>query len=219
MYPLYPASTISLTTLSTSDVPMSSDLNEPNRELEAIATELGANLKTIIDTTPPVPEPINVAALASMFGYIVKTMLKTNKWSQAALPSRGALQGHAGGAVVGAGSTAYLSLFQLGSTTFGLTEAYARCYIPYACAGVTIRTQITSAQPAGGTLTATLRKNGVDQALASTTTASSTALSVATGTGSIALAAGDYVTIKLVNTAASASAGIGAVVVEIDQKG
>lgn len=216
MLPNYPSSIPAFSTLSTSDSPRSSDFNEPNRELEAVLGQLGSLLKTISGPVLPVQSPLNVAAFADMAAYIVRAMTATGTWTSAAVPSRGAIVGHAAGAVLTAGSTRFLYMFTaLIPTT---TEGYTRCYVPYACRATVLKAQILAAYSGTLPLVLTLRNNGVDQALTCSFTSGSTAMSMASGTGSISLAAGDYITLKMVN-GSTATATVGGVAIEVDQKG
>ena len=89
---------------------------------------------------------------------------------------------------------------------FPTTETLAECVIPIATTArnLVVRTG-NSAQPAGGSLVATLRKNQVDTALTVTVNAGAgTYTTVADTTHSVSFAAGDRICLKMVNNAGTA---------------
>lgn len=215
--PVYPRVLPAFTALTNADHPQSSHLNAPNRELEAICRELGAKLKDVDDTVLPVPNPLTVVAYRNMLAYIVRTLAGTSSWKIAGVPSRGFVWGHGVDYVITTGATAYLRF--MGSAVPQATEAYTRCYIPFACNIVGVEFQITTAQPGTGSLVATVRKNGADTAIVATHAASAAAMAVASASGSVAFAADDYLTVSIKNNAGANSAQIGSITVQTNQTG
>lgn len=91
-------------------------------------------------------------------------------------------------------------------TTFGV-EASANMSAEYAMTITEIRIRTTNTQPASGSFVITLRRNGADTALVLTLAASSVA-GVYTATGSIAVALGDLICLKIRNNATAISASL-----------
>ncbi|MCL4522639.1 MAG: hypothetical protein M1453_07765 [Acidobacteria bacterium] len=107
---------------------------------------------------------------------------------------------------VGAGVTTYSNF--TGGGGFNTTESNRLIAMPWAgtCKGFYVR--ILGSQPASGSLVATLRKNGVDQAVTITIAAGSAAGTFTDTTNSFTFAAGDEISIKFVNNASVASPSI-----------
>lgn len=109
------------------------------------------------------------------------------------------------GATVGASSTTY-AIF--GTPAFNAERA--RIFVvPNACTVSKMYVRIFAAQPATGSLVITLRKNGVDTSVV-TIIAAGTALDSEANSGatSVTFAAGDDMSIKLVNNATTTSATV-----------
>jgi hypothetical protein len=87
------------------------------------------------------------------------------------------------------------------------TESAVTMSAEHAMTITEIRVRTTNTQPSTGSLVFTLRKNGVDTALVLTIAANSAA-NVFTATGSIAIAAGDLICMKIRNNASTISANI-----------
>lgn len=87
------------------------------------------------------------------------------------------------------------------------TESAVTMSAEYAMTITEIRIRTTNAQPASGSLVFTLRRNGADTALVLTLAANAVA-GVYTATGSIAIAAGDLICMKIRNNATATSANL-----------
>lgn len=87
------------------------------------------------------------------------------------------------------------------------TESAVTMSAEFAMTITEIRVRTTNTQPASGSLVFTLRRNGADTALVLTLAASSVA-GVYTATGSIAIAAGDLICMKIRNNATATSANL-----------
>lgn len=87
------------------------------------------------------------------------------------------------------------------------TETNVTMSAEYAMTITEIRIRTTGTQPASGSLVFTLRRNGADTTLVLTLAASSVA-GVYTATGSIAIAAGDLICMKIRNNATATSANL-----------
>lgn len=101
-----------------------------------------------------------------------------------------------------AGSTSYF-----GNYGISATETVVQVPIPCACTIKTLYVATNTAQPGDNALALTVRKNAADTAIVTTVTAGAAA-GVFSGTGSVAFAAGDLITIKIVNSSSSTSAAI-----------
>lgn len=217
MKPDYPFVIPALGTYTTSDYPKAEYVNIPNRELEAICVELGLNPKVIRDGVPPEESPENVAAYLGMIGNIVKNLVGVRNWYLAAVPARHSFGGHGNGATIAAAATNYAAIY---GRALNAAETVSTIPIPYPGKVTKINAQILTAQPGTGSLVWTLRKNGVDQALSITFAAGAAANSIGLSSGSISYAAGDTISMKIVNNApAAVSAQIGAFNIEFDQAG
>ena len=214
--PSYPNSVPTIATLTGSDYPQASHLNAPNREIEAIAQELGPDISTVDDTLAPVQSPLSVSQYKDMLAYIFKKWGGVSNWYSAAVPSRGIIWGHGSCTTFAAGSTNYVYLF---ASFFDSSEDIAKMIVPFACNVVSLRSQIVTAQPGTGSLVATLRKSAADTAITATHAAGASAMNVASGTGSVAYAAGNALAVKFVNNAATASGQIGCVSIQFNQVG
>jgi hypothetical protein len=119
--------------------------------------------------------------------------------------SRSFLFGSSGNAPV-AGNTTVYNGFATGANVTLANEFTRIVILPLACnlSNFIIR---CAAQPAGNTFTVTLRKNGVDTA-AVITVAGGSAAGNYTSTTSVAFAAGDFVSFKIVNTGTSTSGAL-----------
>jgi len=119
--------------------------------------------------------------------------------------ARSFLFGTSGNATVTANTTVYNG-FATGANVTLANEFTRIVVLPLACnlSNFMIR---CAAQPAGNTFTVTLRKNGVDTA-AVITVAGGRAGGNYTTTTSVAFAAGDFVSFKIVNTGAGVSGAL-----------
>jgi hypothetical protein len=98
--PTYPGGIPALGTLTGADTVDASDINNPNREIEAICTELGVLPKSIDDTVAPGATPASVAAYLDMMGNIVKTLAGVDASYKAAVPPRNLICGHGAGGII-----------------------------------------------------------------------------------------------------------------------
>src|SRR5688572_125632 len=89
------------------EYPKSADRNAPNREIEAICTELGVNPKTISDAVTPTATPASVAQALDMFATILKSMRGSGNWHSAGAAVRRVIGGGGNGATVPATTTQY----------------------------------------------------------------------------------------------------------------
>ncbi|HYE58549.1 MAG TPA: hypothetical protein VD948_08590 [Rhodothermales bacterium] len=113
-----------------------------------------------------------------------------------------------GAGTVGAAATTFLCP---GMQTSNATEANRQALVPRPEVLIGMRVRTTTAQPAGGSLVFTVRKNGADADLVVTIAANGAAGAYA-ATGAVAFAADDLVSIKITNNdGANSSAGIGSV--------
>lgn len=81
-------------------------------------------------------------------------------------------------------------------------------HLPYACTLSHLRVSIGDTHPSGGTLVFTLRKNGSNTLLVVTVPSPAYGSSYSNTSDSVTCAAGDYVTIRVVNNNSSVSAPI-----------
>jgi hypothetical protein len=116
---------------------------------------------------------------------------------------RAVIAGSANDATVPASSTRYLGP----GGQVGATEEVVRAPLPYAGTVRNFRVQV-EAQPASGSLVLTVRKNGADTALTVTQAAGAAAALKADTTNAVSFAAGDFLSVKAVNNATGASAGL-----------
>lgn len=109
-----------------------------------------------------------------------------------------------GGAAIAGNATNYLAPYQ----TSNGTESTRQILIPAAGTLKNLFIKTTTAQDAGGALTFTLRKNGVDTVVTLAIAAGAAAGTYSDTTNTAAVAAGDLISIKAVNGGSGASAGI-----------
>lgn len=107
---------------------------------------------------------------------------------------------HGNNAAVPASTTYYLNL-----ATYGLQTAISQIALP-ACTAQNLILATNSAQPASGSLVVTVQKGGVDTAITFTIAAGTAAGTFTDTTHSVAFAASDGCTVKIVNNATAASA-------------
>jgi hypothetical protein len=100
------------------------------------------------------------------------------------------------GNTVSANATTYMSQV---SNTFNTTESARQMIVPVAGTLKRLYIKTSSAQPGGGALTLTLRKNGADTVVVVTIAASGAAGTYSNTADTVAVAAGDLVSIKAVN--------------------
>jgi hypothetical protein len=215
------------------DKPRPDQFNDAYREIEAICTELGINPSTINDSTTPTASPASVAVLLDMYANIIKNMCGVSSWIYAACPNRRILAGCGNGDTVPAGSTRYL---YPGLTSLATTEYF----VPVLWDGNAVKfcVRLSAAQPGTGSLVFTLRKQHNYDGGSDTGTVLTIAAGSAAGTYSISNSIDyhsdvsrkpgsyypgwtqegiDALSIKVVNNASGASAGIAGWSLEYDQ--
>ncbi|MDB5926473.1 MAG: hypothetical protein JWN13_5409, partial [Betaproteobacteria bacterium] len=111
-------------------------------------------------------------------------------------------QSSTGGSVTGS-ATAYIAP---GVASNALAEATRQAVIPRATVVRNLYIVTSTAQPADGVLVVTLRKNGVNTAITATIAANAAAGTFSDTTHSASFAAGDLLSLGLVNASASSSA-------------
>jgi len=111
------------------------------------------------------------------------------------------------GDTMGASTTAYYSVKSNTAGDNG-TESVRQTTAGFACVIRKIYVSIRTAQPASGSIVFTFRVNGVDTAAVLTIAAGSAAGTYSASGFTVAVAAGDLVSMKGVNNATAASAGI-----------
>lgn len=194
------------------EYPKSADRNDPNREIEAICTELGVNPKTI-SAVAPGASPTSVAQYLDMIASAIQTMTGVSNWYNGDVPMRKTLGWNGLGNTVAASATRFVGFGSIESAA-----SRALVIIPFKCNAVSLYVRTTSTQPFDGSLTFTLRIF---------TTLSSLVVSVPpngvnnvySATDTIAINAGDRLVIEAKNLSASASAGVGGVSLQINQTG
>lgn len=164
----------------------------------------------IDDSQAPGASPTSVVQMLSMLANIVKSMTGAADWySAAVVPFRAILGANALGTMVPASTTTYLPIY---GTAFDTTEH--EVVIPFSGVIRNLKVVTSTAQPASGTLTIMVRKNGVDTAVVATVPANGAA---GTHSSSISLvvAAGDVITVKFANAATGVSAAVKGVTLEV----
>lgn len=214
----YPGSLPSFTAVTGSDHPKAEHYNMRARVVEQLAQVIGTSVRTITPLSYVPRKPQNIAQVLDAYATIVKTLTGAANWYSANVPLRCFIMGHGGGATVGAGATTFVSLFNSG---LNATESGLQIPVPYAGYAGThngMRVELLTAQPASGSLVFTLRKNGVDTAL-TFTLAASTGAGIYGQANTVTFAAGDKLSVKIVNNASGASAQIGSVSLDYNQNG
>jgi hypothetical protein len=110
-----------------------------------------------------------------------------------------------GGSVIAAGQTTFAAF---GNIAGSATENPRRLVMPVACTMSNFFTITSTAQPASGAYTMTIRKNNADTALIITIAAGSAAGNYSNTTNSATFVAGDTMTIKFTNNATSGAASV-----------
>lgn len=225
----YPGAIPALATITGADHPVVAHINDPNREIEAIAAELATHPRVIDDTVAPASNPASVGASLDMFANIVKTISGVDHWYEAAIPARHVLGGHGGGQTVpifaGVGSNNRYTSF-LGNG-LSATENDSRYLVlnPFNLYFKRFYIQLLTAQPGDGELTIILRKNGVAAFRYIVIPSSSPAgvyypAAEHSTAKRISFAVGDDITLFFQHASGTAvSAQIGAFGVEIEQVG
>lgn len=124
----YPAALPTLATVTSNTVPSAADVNVPNAEIAAAATEFGVNPQIIDDTVSPGASPASVAAVLDMFANIVKTNGGVSGWQKSAVPAKQVIYGHGTGSTVPSGAIYFLNTFGYG---LNATESFARGIMTY----------------------------------------------------------------------------------------
>lgn len=213
----YPTSVPILPIVGSNNYPRSALLNQRNRNIEALCTEIGVNPTSINDAASPSTSAASFAEDLDMFANIFKIITGSTTWVNAAVPMRRVV-GMYLGSFAPAGSTAFVGPAGPYTSTEGVTEAVVPYHWVatslYVWAGVT-----TSPQPATGSLVLTLRRNRADTTLVVTIPASSTnALFKSTGS-TVEFYPGDTIDVKAVNNAAGNSMDVRCMTIEVDQRG
>lgn len=110
-----------------------------------------------------------------------------------------------GNSTVGAGVTTYANLFG-GLTSFSTTESSRQSLVTNSGNISRLYVRTSNTQPGTGALVFTLRVNGVDTALTVTVAANAVAGTFSDTVNSVAVNAGDLISLKLVNGASGTSA-------------
>lgn len=137
---------------------------------------------------------------------LVSTTAGVMSWSSITSPNGAPMTMSLGNGIQAtAGTTSYNTI---GAINLNGTEANRQAVIPDAGTIKTLRLVTTTAQPGTGSLVITVRKNGVDTAITLTVAAGAAAGAFADAVNTVAFAAGDLLSFKYVNNAATAGASM-----------
>lgn len=181
------------------EYPKSADRNTPNREIEAIATELGTNPKTISPVTPAI-SPASVAAYLDMIASAITTIVTVTNWYDGAVPIRRMVGGSGGGLTVPASSARFVAFGTLEST---LSNAFI--VLPYHAYAFSLNMFISGTQPGTGTMVIELNVNDLASSIKFTVPAGGGAGIYNVG-GSVLVPAGEPISLTATNNATGASA-------------
>lgn len=170
----YPGSIPSLATVSSANTITAAHVNDPNREIEAICTELGARPSQILDTASVSSSPADVGKYLSMVATILRTIAgipslvsvvsQNSGWWRAAQPSRFFVWGNMQNTTFAPGVDNYAYPFGGGVTT---TEADAQIVVPFDMLLDNLWVDMTTAMPTGASdfLHVAIRRNATDLSL------------------------------------------------------
>lgn len=195
--------------------PKTEDSDLPNREIEAIATELGTNPRSISDAVSPSHPPASVAAYLDMIANIFKAISGAANWYQASVPIRRVIGGSGAIATIAASTINYAFVFGRGLSA---TENLTHGLMAYAGVIKNLYVILSTAQPATGSLVFTLRKDQTDTGLVLTVAAGAVA-GIYSVIGSVAFERGNKIGLKIANNATGVSAQINGWTCECDQNG
>lgn len=126
---------------------------------------------------------------------------------------RNVIGGNAADNAPGAGVTTYHGAFVSGA--FG-AEAQNQIAVPFDCTVKNLYVDNGATQPASGSQTFTIRKNGADTTIVATHAAGAAAAMESDTSHSASFAAGDLLSLKIVNNASGSGSGVRGWTVELD---
>lgn len=199
------------------EYPKVGDRNNPNREIEAICSDLGVNPRSISDSVAPGASPSTVAAYLDMIANILKTFHGGSTWYGGPNVIKRIIGGNGVGNTVGISSTSYLRVMRGNLDT---TDAAARAFVGYDAELLALKVNILSAQPAGGNLVFTFMVLGVADSGIQLTVASTDGTGVKSATGSVVLHRGEMISLRAQNfNTGNVSSQIGGWTAYMRQKG
>lgn len=139
---------------------------------------------------------------------MVQDVRTGEKWIRAQGGGGTILYGNAIGGQVFPGDPRVLRIFEVGVGALDVDEAYESLPLPFACTARNLYVTTGTAQPAGGSATFIVRKNGADTAIQLVIAPGSAAGTYSDTTHSARFAAGDLLSISFDGSAAAGSAEI-----------
>jgi hypothetical protein len=194
------------------EYPKVADRNDPNREIEAICTELGTNPKSISAVTPAAT-PASVAQYLDMVASAIQTLVTVTNWYDGAVPIRRMIGGTGLGGTVPASSTRRVG--------FGVIESSddaAKIMVPFRVYITKLQVFMRTAQPASGSLVFAMTVQGSATSLV-LTVAAGEGSGLKTATGSVLVPSGEPISLRAVNNATVASGEICGFSFEAQQTG